>query len=75
MLLQFGKAADHERVFEVGCDHLLEQLHVVRAELAEALVHVAAELAVALAAIVDDFLNVGVALVQVLDNFVEVACK
>lgn len=52
MLLQFGKAADHERVFEVGCDHLLEQLHVVRAELAEALVHVAAELAVALAAIV-----------------------
>lgn len=42
MLLEFGEAADHEGVFEVGCDHLLEQLHVVRTELTEALVHLAA---------------------------------
>ena len=51
MLLKLGEAADHESVLEVGGDHLLKQIHVVRAKLAEALVHYAAEITVSLAAI------------------------
>ena len=51
MLLQLRKTANHKRVFEVGSDHCLEKVHIVRAELSQALVHHAAEIAVALAAI------------------------
>ena len=51
VLLKLRETADHERVFEVRGNHSLEKLHVVGAELAEAFVHHAAELAIALTAV------------------------
>ena len=52
VLLELGETADHKGVLEVRRDHLLEELHVVCAELAEALVHQAAEIAVTVATVV-----------------------
>ena len=51
VLLQLRKTANHKCVFEVGSDHCLEKVHVVRAELSQALVHHAAEIAITLATI------------------------
>ena len=52
MLLELGEAANHESVLKVRCNHLLKQNHVVRTELAKALVHYAAKITVSLAAVV-----------------------
>lgn len=75
VLLKLRETADHERVFEVRGNHCLQKLHVVGAELAEAFVHHAAELAIALTAIFNDRFDVFVALVQVLDDFFKVAAE
>ena len=52
MLLQLREAADHERVLEVRRHQALQKLHIISAKLTEALVHRAAEFAIAFAAVV-----------------------
>ena len=52
MLLQFRETADHESVLEVRGYHVLKQVHVTCAELAEALVHQATQFAVTFAPVI-----------------------
>lgn len=73
MLLQLRQTVDHQGVFEVGCDHAFKQVHVVRAKLAKALVHQATQFTVAFTAVINYTLDVGIALIQVLDHFIKVA--
>lgn len=75
MLLQFRETADHESVLEVRGYHVLKQVHVTCAELAEALVHQATQFAVTFAPVINYVLDELVAVVQVLNNFIEVAAK
>ena len=52
MLLQFRKTADHERILEVGRNHVLKQVHVICAKLSQALVHQAPKITVTFATVV-----------------------
>lgn len=75
MLLELRQTADHDCVFEVRGHHCFEQVHIVRAKLTQTLVHYATEIAVTLAPIFNDSINVLVALVEILDDFLEVATQ
>jgi hypothetical protein len=72
MLLQLRQVANHQRILVVGHDHGLEHGHVVRGELAEAVVHHATHVAVSCHFAVDHVLDVVFTLLQVVDDFLEV---
>jgi len=72
MLLQLRQVANHQGILVVGHDHGLENGHVARGELAEAVVHHAAQVTFALHVAIDHVLDVVLALLQVVDDFLEV---
>mmetsp|Transcript_16763 Transcript_16763/g.25829 ORF Transcript_16763/g.25829 Transcript_16763/m.25829 type:complete len:219 (-) Transcript_16763:357-1013(-) len=70
--LQLSEVVHHRCVLEVGIDHLLQDGQVLSSELAQALVQRASDFGVLGLLAVDDSLEVGLALCQVLDEQLEV---
>ena len=52
VLLKLWETADHESVLEVRSNHVLQEFHVVCAELAETLVHQATQFTIAVSTII-----------------------
>lgn len=72
VLLELAQVGDHYCVLKVRDDHGLEHFHVSSRELSEAVIHHSAQSAIAFSLAVEDFLDVGVTLFQVVDYLLKV---